>query len=176
MAFSCYVPMHLSCLFLPTLHSVCEGPGAFGHHVLPFRILLIASRSAPSCALSPVFVANWWSRGLIWLRLDFLACVPQRSCCVFPLGAACCPVASPFVTSTAIVDHYLDPLTYDQSDANTQPGLEPLVWTSRRGDCVFGLRCLCRVLEQRQVKVMCLLFPSSLRMFFSLLPLLVSYM
>ena len=111
MAFSCYVSMHLSCLFLPTLHSMCEGPRAFGRHVLTFRILLIASRSVSSCALSPVFVVNWWSRGLIWLRLDFLACVPQRSCCVLPSGAACCPVASPFVTATAIVDHYLDPLT-----------------------------------------------------------------
>lgn len=110
-------------------------------------------------------------------QVRFLASVPQRWCCVLPLGAACYLVASPFGALTAIVDHHVDPLIYCQGDANTQPGLKPLVCTCRWGDCVLGLHHLCKVLEERQETVMIvglgfrfkllmsLFFPSSFRLF-----------
>lgn len=53
----------------------------------------------------------------------------QSRCCVRPLGATYCPVVSPSVTLTAISDHHLDPLIYYQRDANTQLGLQSLVFT-----------------------------------------------
>lgn len=87
----------------------------------------------PVVCLAMCFLSCFCCKLVVWslnlAQIRFLASMLQSRCCVCPLGATYCPVVSPSVTLTAISDHHLDPFIYYQRDANTQLGLQSLVFT-----------------------------------------------